>query len=150
MHPNAKLRRQSHPSVIKIEKFLLRVSHGFSVKAVFCLLTLMMLAGLTFGLLKGRDDILKQTPKAANGAPLQRGGLATGTCTHAAVRFDPQLSVDQMSRLLRGEDALIVYGPDEFSAYQVRFGTGVTKEDGIRNLQAHPEVKSIVANAQCQ
>ena len=121
-----------------------------SAHAVFCLLTLMLLAGLVFGLGVVLSAIHGPAKPGAAGSGATRGDGAQALCTHASAAFDPRLDVQAMSRLLRSEDAWILYGPDEFGEFQLRFGSAVNVADGIRSLGARAEVKSIKAHSKCE
>ena len=135
-----------------LNKLLLRCSKWMAAHATLCLLTLMILLGLTVGLWNARlhpskGDVLFGV---ATEASATRGSSAPVLCGHVSVAFDPQLSVQQMSRVLRAEDAWIVYGPDALGEYQLRFSSAVPAAEASRSLQAYPEVKQLKANPQCQ
>ena len=132
---------------MKLEKPLLYCARYMSAHALLCLMTLLLLLGLSLGLwwVSPRAAASSTSPGSAT-----RGGSANGWCQHASVAFDPALSVQELSRLLRAEDAHILYGPDEFGEYQLRFGSAIPPALGLQSLQARTEVQSLQAYTQCQ
>lgn len=129
---------------MKLEKPLLCCARLMSAHALLCLLTLLVLLGLTLGLWNAAP---RTTVVAADGT--RSSGTAATLCQHAAVAFDPALSVHALSRLLRAEDAHILYGPDEFGDYHLRFGSATPPAMGLQSLQARAQVQSVRPNPQC-
>lgn len=129
---------------MKLETPLLSCSRYMSAHALLSLLTLLLLLGLCLGLWW----VSPRPGAAATGDATRSAGGGT-LCQHAAVAFDPALSVHALSRLLRAEDAHILYGPDEFGDYQLRFGSSTPPALGVQSLRARAEVQSIQVHAQC-
>lgn len=129
---------------MKLEEPLLRCARFMSAHALLCLLTLLVMLGLTLGLWHAVPRTAATTTDGTRSS-----GNASTLCQHAAVALDPTLSVQALSRLLRAEDAHILYGPDEFGDYHLRFGSQTPPAMGIQSLQARPEVQSIQAHPQC-
>ena len=134
---------------MKLEKLLLSSSRRMSAHAKFCLLTLLILMGLTIGLWSTRQAPVQQTSGNA-GTPTVRGDANAQYCSHVAVGFDPQISMQQLARILRAEDASIVYGPDEFGDYHLRFARGISPQQGIQSLRARAQVRQATAHRECQ
>ena len=130
---------------MKLETPLLSCSRYMSAHAQLSLLTLLLLLGLCLGLWW----VSPNPATAATGDGTRSAGGGT-LCQHASVAFDPALSVHALSRLLRAEDAHILYGPDEFGDYQLRFGSSTPPALGVQSLRARAEVQSIQVHAQCQ
>lgn len=130
---------------MKLETPLLSCSRYMSAHAQLSLLTLLLLLGLCLGLWW----VSPSPATAATGDGTRSAGGGT-LCQHASVAFDPALSVHALSRLLRAEDAHILYGPDEFGDYQLRFGSSTPPALGVQSLRARAEVQSIQVHAQCQ
>ena len=128
---------------MKLEKALLTCSGKLSQHATFCLLTLLLLCSLTLGLWWAH-------PTAVNAAPGKTRGSASMACHHVSVAFAPSLSVEQLSRLLRAEDARILYGPDEFGEYQLRIGSSTPVAQAIASLQQRKEIASMTEHPQCE
>ena len=129
---------------MKLETPLLSCSRYMSAHALLSLLTLLLLLGLCLGLWW-----VSPRPAAASSVGTRSAGGGT-LCQHASVAFDPALSVHALSRLLRAEDAHILYGPDEFGDYQLRFGSSTPPALGVQSLRERAEVQSIQVHAQCQ
>lgn len=129
---------------MKLEKALLACSTQMSRHALFCLMTLLLLMGLTLGLWWAQP-----APSAPDSAAT-RGSAGSGPCQHASVAFAPGLSVQALGRLLRAEDAHILYGPDEFGEYQLRFGSSSPLAQSLQSLQARSDVVSVTAHPQCE
>ena len=132
---------------MKLEKAMLCCSTQMSKHATFCLLTLLLLLGLTLGFWWARPD---HSALSGAGASATRGGTATSLCTHASIALHSDTTVRQLSQLLRAEDAHVLYGPDEFGDYQVRFGSGTLPAQAIERLQSRPEVAQLTAHPACQ
>lgn len=130
---------------MKLEKLLLDCSGLLSRHALFCLLTLLILLGLTLGLWW-----VHPAAASKNSDGSTRGSSTSTLCAHASVAFNPSLSVSALSRLLRAEDAHILYGPDEFDEYQLRISSGTAVAQALQSLQAHAEVSSLRAHPQCE
>ena len=128
---------------MKLEKLLLACSGLLSRHALFCLLTLLILLGLTLGLWW-----VHPAAASKNSDGSTRG--SSNLCAHASVAFNPSLSVSALSRLLRAEDAHILYGPDEFDEYQLRISSGTAVAQALQSLQARAEVSSLRAHPQCE
>ena len=129
---------------MKLEKVLLVFSSKMSKHAWFCLLTLLMLLGLLLGLWQVQPaPIIKD-------AGTRGVGVGLGLCPHASVAFSPSLAVDGLSRLLRAEDAHILYGPDEFGEYQLRVSSSTPVSQAMAALKARVEVISITEHSQCE
>lgn len=129
--------------MMKLEKALLTCSGKLSQHATFCLLTLLLLCSLTLGLWWAH-------PASVTNAPGKTRGSAAVLCHHVSVAFVPTLSVDQLSRLLRAEDAHILYGPDEFGEYQLRVGSSTALSQAVASLQQRKEVASMTEHPQCE
>ncbi len=125
-------------------KPLLACSHHLSQKARLALLTLLILIGVTWGLWLARPSQLADSQTATT-----RSGGSTTLCKHASVAFAPELSIQQMGQLLRAEDAYIMYGPDEFGEYQLRFASHTPVEQAMAHLRAQPGVLDVMANPHC-
>ena len=130
---------------MKLEKALLACSTQMSRHAQFCLMTLLLLMGLTLGLWWAQP-----AQSAPGGGAATRGSAGSGLCQHASVAFAPELTVQALSRLLRAEDAHILYGPDEFGEYQLRFGSSSPLAQSLQSLQARSDVVSVTAHPQCE
>lgn len=129
--------------MMKLEKALLTCSGKLSQHATFCLLTLLLLSSLTLGLWWAH-------PAAVSERPGKTRGSAAMLCHHVSVAFAPALSVGQLSRLLRAEDAHILYGPDEFGEYQLRMGSNTPISQAIASLQQRQEITSLTEHPQCE
>ena len=130
---------------MKLEKMLLGCSSQMSKHAMFCMLTLLILLGLTLGLWWAHPAA---APKNADGSTRGSGG---GTlCAHASATFDPALNVQALGRLLRAEDAHILYGPDEFGDYQLRLSSSSDVAQALQSLQARPEITALRVHSQCE
>lgn len=130
---------------MKLEKILLGCSTQMSKHAMFCLLTLLILLGLTLGLWWAHP-----APSLKSGDGSTRGSGAVSLCAHASAAFSPTMSVQALSRLLRAEDAHILYGPDEFDEYQLRVSSSTSLAQALQSLQARPEVTSLRVHSQCE
>ena len=78
-----------------------------------------------------------------------RSGGITALCKHASIAFLPSLSIQQVSQLMRAEDAHILYGPDEFGEYQLRFSSHVAVPAAIARLQSQSGVIDVVPTPDC-
>lgn len=135
-----------------LKKLLDKCAELMSKHESLCLLTLMVFLGLLVGLWNARatSNTLFSVAKDPKSQEQSRGATAQPLCVHASVAFDPKLSVQQMSRVLRSEEAWIVFGPDAFGEYQVRFSNAVSPAEGVRALQGHSEIAAVKGNPQCQ
>lgn len=115
-----------------------------AAKARLTLLTLLILMGVTWGLLLARSTTTPEGDAAVN-----RSSGSTSLCKHASIAFAPSLSVQQMGQLMRAEDAHILYGPDEFGEYQLRFASHVAVPAAIARLQSQPGVTDLIPNHYC-
>lgn len=129
---------------MKLEKPLLCCARYMSAHALLSLLTLLLLLGLCLGLWW----VSPRPGSAVTGDSTRSAGGST-LCQHASVTFDPRLSVHALSHLLRAEDAHILYGPDEFGDYQLRFGSSTPTALGVQSLHSRSEVQAIQVYAQC-
>lgn len=128
---------------MKLEKALRPCSAWLSEHAQLCLLTLLLLLGLTLGLWQAQP-VTVLSPETAT-----RGGGPATLCQHASIAFAPDLRAADLSRILRAENAHIVYGPDEFGEYQLRFGSDIQPAQAVASLQARAQVQSITAHTDC-
>lgn len=128
---------------MKLERALLACSARLSQHALFCLLTLLVLLGLTLGLWWVQ-------PAPAKADSSTRGSGNAALCQHASVAFAADLTVRALSRILRAEDAHILYGPDEFGEYQLRFGHSTPVAQTLASLKTRTEVTSVTAHPQCE
>ena len=128
----------------EIQKQLLTCSHLLAAKARLTLLTLLILMGVTWGLWLARPNGAGENV----GVSTRSGGI-TALCKHASIAFLPSLSIQQVSQLMRAEDAHILYGPDEFGEYQLRFSSHVAVSAAIARLQSQSGVIDVVPNPDC-
>ena len=130
---------------MKLEKMLLGCSSQMSKHALFCMLTLLILLGLMLGLWWAHPAT---APKNTDGST--RGSSSGTLCAHASATFGPALSVQALGRLLRSEDAHILYGPDEFGDYQLRLSSSTDLAQALQSLQARPEITALRVHSQCE
>ena len=128
-----------------LQRPLLACSTHLANKARLCLLTLLIMMGVAWGLW-----LLRPHSNSDAGAASTRSGAAVTLCKHASIAFEPQLSVQQMGQLLRAEDAYILYGPDEFGEYQLRFGTSIAVDQALARLKTHALVEHVTPNPACE
>lgn len=121
-----------------IRHWLEKTGLWLSCQATFTLFTLLIFVGIAVGLWTGRQPRTDGT----------RGSAPTSACSHVSVDFAATATGDGIKRLLRAADAYIVYGPDEFGAYQLRFAES-TRADGPRQLKASPVIASLQDHAGC-
>lgn len=127
-----------------IQNSLLTCSRLLAHKARLTLLTLLILMGVTWGLWQSRPGVLP-----AGSASSTRSGASAALCKHASIAWAPDTTVEHMSHLLRAEDAYILYGPDEFSEYHLRFASHTAIPAAMARLQAQPAVRELLANPYC-
>lgn len=125
-------------------KPLLACSQHLAQKARLVLLTLLILIGVAWGLWLARPSQVGDGQTATT----RSGGSAT-LCKHASVAFAPELPIQQIGQLLRAEDAYIMYGPDEFGEYQLRFANHTPVEQAIAHLRSQHGVLDVIANPHC-
>ena len=130
---------------MKLEKALLACSGWMSKHALFCLLTLLILLGLTLGLWWAHPSSRQSTAGSAT-----RSSGSHQLCQHASVAFSPDLSISELSRLLRAEDAHILYGPDEFGEYQLRVASSTPVAQALQSLKARTEITALTIHPQCE
>lgn len=128
-----------------IQNTLLTCSRHLAQKARLALLTLLILMGVTWGLWMARPSAVAEA-----GASSTRSGASAALCKHASIAFAPQTTIEQMSQILRAEDAYILYGPDEFSEYHLRFANHAVIPSAMTRMQALPQVHDLIANPHCQ
>lgn len=128
----------------EIQKQLLTCSHLLAAKARLTLLTLLILMGVTWGLWLARPSGVGES----EGVGTRSGGI-TALCKHASIAFLPSLSIQHVSQLMRAEDAHILYGPDEFGEYQLRFSSHIAVPAAIARLQSQSGVIDVVPNPDC-
>ena len=116
-----------------------------SAHALFSLLTLLVLTGLTVGLWSARPSAGTASTSSAT-----RGTGAASLCSHVSVGFAGDLTLQQLGSLLRTEDAYILYGPDEFGEYHLRFASGIDPAQAIQALGLHSQIVRVNAHPQCQ
>ena len=133
---------------MKLEKSLLWCSRKMSAHALFSLLTLLVLTGLTVGLWSARPSA--GTASTSSTASATRGSGAASLCSHVSVGFAGDLTLQQLGSLLRTEDAYILYGPDEFGEYHLRFASGIDPAQAIQALGLHSQIVRVNAHPQCQ
>lgn len=121
-----------------MRQFLERCGLWLSRQATFTLVTLLVFLGIAAGL-------WHSLPGTADGS---RGTGPAAACSHVSVDFAPSASSDSIKRLLRAEDAYIVYGPDEFGAFQLRFSDR-TRTEGPERLRADPAIDTVQNHAFC-
>lgn len=122
----------------RVRRWLDAAGLWLSCQATFTLFTLLIFGGVAVGLWTGRQA-------RADGS---RGAAPTAACSHVSVDFAPMATGEDIKRLLRAADAYIVYGPDEFGAYQLRFADS-TRADGPQQLKASPVIASLQDHAAC-
>lgn len=128
-----------------LQNALLTCSRHLAQKARLTLLTLLILMGVTWGLWLARPHTLPE-----GGTSSTRSGASATLCKHASIAFSPDTTVAQMSQMLRAEDAYILYGPDEFSEYHLRFASHAAIPSAMARMQALPQVRDLIANPHCQ
>ena len=92
----------------------------FSNNAWLSLFTLLLLLGLVGGLWHFTDRL---QPPATGKAPLSRslGAVpSTAPCGQVLAIFRPEATLRQISGLLQSVDAVLVYGPDENGAFELK------------------------------
>ena len=128
---------------MKLERLLLPTSRWLSAHATFCLMTLLIFLGIALGLWQGHQNyssVSKGTTRSA---------ASTSVCAQASLRFSPQTTLSDLSQLLREEDAHLLYGPDEFGEYQLRFASSMDVSHAISRMQQHPLVEHLRAHPAC-
>ncbi|MDH0373691.1 hypothetical protein N7340_18315 [Comamonas aquatica] len=128
---------------MKLERILLKTSRWLSAHASFSLLTLMVLLGLLTGLWKARDAIL------GSSSSLSRSAAGQVQCAQATAAFMPGTTMTQLTALLTEEDAHLLYGPDEFGRYQLRFASDIDPVPAIARMAQNPMVKNVTAIEGC-
>jgi hypothetical protein len=126
------------PKVATVRQFLERCGLWLSRQAAFTLVTLLVFLGIAAGL-------WRSLPGTSDGT---RGVGPGAACSHVSVDFAPAASLHSIKRLLRAEDAYIVYGPDEFGAFQLRFSDRA-RADGPARLRADPAIDTVQNHADC-
>lgn len=127
-----------------IQAPLLTCANLLAQKARLSLLTLLILMGVTWGLWQASPNATTQSTTATT-----RSGAAHSLCKQASVAFSDQLSVQQMGQILRAEDAYILYGPDEFGEYQLRFASHAAVPAALARMQSQPGIESLMPNPNC-
>ncbi len=124
-----------------MRQFLDRCGLWLSRQATFTLVTLLVFLGIAVGL-------WHSLPSRTNGKDGSRGVGPAAACSHVSVDFAPAAPSDSIKHLLRAEDAYIVYGPDEFGAFQLRFSER-TRTDGPARLRTDPAIDTVQNHADC-
>ena len=124
-----------------MRQFLERCGLWLSRQAAFTLVTLLLFLGIAAGLWKGM-------PSHVHTKEGGRGVAAVAACSHASVDFAPEATSEAIKRLLRAEDAYIVYGPDEFGAFQLRFSERA-RADGPARLRTAPAIEMVQNHTAC-
>jgi len=125
-----------------LHHYLLKCSSRFSQHAWLSLLTILLLMGSALGLWWAH-------PSSATGAEKTRSAVGASLCSHASLALHPQTTVEQLKRMLKAEDALIQYGPDEFGEFQLRFGA-TEPSAAAQRLRERAEVVDVIEHRQCQ
>ena len=121
-----------------MRSFLERSGLWLSRQAGFTLVTLVIFLGIAVGLWRGR-------PGEGSGT---RGLGAPAACSQVSVDFAASATGSQIKRLLRAQDGYIVYGPDEFGAFQLRFADAA-RPGAAERLRADPVIASVQDHADC-
>ena len=121
MNDKKKLVSPHQPSAIPTSlAWLGHLSAFFSNNAWLSLFTLLLLLGLVGGLWHFTDQL---QPPATGKALLSRnlGAVpSTASCGQVLAIFRPEATLRQISGLLQSVDAVLVYGPDENGAFELR------------------------------
>lgn len=129
---------------MKLEFLLLRTSRWLSAHAMFCLLTLLIALGIALGLWAARSRLVADSGNSTRSAAAQH------LCAHASVRWDGATTLAQFNDLLREEDARVLYGPDEFGDFQLRFGSSMDVAQSVQRLRSQPQVRALQHHTQCE
>lgn len=119
---------------------LLQCSRGFSQHAWLSLLTILLLLGAFLGLWYAHPST--QTTDST------RSGGGQALCSHASLGLQPSASVAELTGMLKAEDARIIYGPDEFGEYQLRFAQ-TPSASALARLQARAGVAHVIEHRTC-
>jgi anti-sigma factor RsiW len=100
------------------------LAYGAAAAAVVLLLQSAMLIEVAFN--KGEPDTVT--------AP-QLAGIETNSNVHAVIRFSPQATSDEIVSFLNAHSAKVVDGPGGNRLFNIRFTSGVSKDEIVRNVQ---------------
>lgn len=120
-----------------MDRFLRRCGALLSLHAWLVLCTLLIFAALALSFLGARAELRQKT--AGQPASRSLSGLRP-LCAHVALDLRGDATIDDVSQLLRRQDATVSYGPDEFGEFQVRINNG-DRNRAIAALAASPLVQ---------
>jgi len=121
--------RRSFDLVGRVSEFLSgfaprTLAYGAAAAAVALFLQSAMLIEVAFN--KGQPDTVT--------AP-QLAGIETISNVHAVIRFSPQATSDEIVSFLNAHSARVVDGPGGNRLFNIRFTSGASKDDIVRNVQ---------------
>ena len=121
--------RRSFDLVGRVSEFLSgfaprTLAYGAAAAAVALFLQSAMLIEVAFN--KDQPDTVT--------AP-QLAGAETNSNVHAVIRFSPQATSDEIVSFLNAHGAKVVDGPGGNRLFNIRFTSGVSKDEIVRNVQ---------------
>jgi hypothetical protein len=108
------------------------LSAFFASHAWLSLFTMLMLLGLAGGLGKYTARLAPAASTSATAGTRSLGGAATPTCGQVLVLWDGAATLKQATQVLQSVDAVVVYGPNENGAFELR----VPRDEARRIAQA--------------
>lgn len=128
-----------------LQQTLERCGLWLSRQALFTLLTIAIFLGITVGFWTAPSA---RSTTSKNGAAGRGADGAFVACSQASIDLLAELTGTQLKRLLRASDAYIVYGPDEFGEFQLRFKVD-RREAALAQLRASPGVSRVTNFPDC-
>jgi hypothetical protein len=131
--------------------WLQKLSAFFANHAWLSLFTMLLLLGLAGGLAKYTARFVPPSGaafSAATGARSLGGATAGAACGQVLVLLEGGATVKQVSQLLQSVDAVVVYGPNENGAFELRV-PAVDARRIAQALETSPAVRLASVQSDC-